>query len=154
MHELTTLTDQESLRAAIEAEAALDYDIQIGGKLPVKKQIDPIKLKAQLDRVRLYSLLFGELKRLLHEVDFGSGVEAAYTEGRRRIIERMQSLSSDQQTRFDALLADAGTLPPPQLQAQLRQQLYLLLDASDWQTITATALSAVESKLLEQITAV
>lgn len=151
MHELTSLSDRASLRAAIEAEAALDYDIQIGGKLSVKKQIDPIQLKAQLDRVRLYSLLFGELKRLLHEVDFGAGTEAAYSEGRRRIVERMQSLNPDQQVRFDALLADVETLPPAQLQAQLRQQLYQLLDASDWQTITATALSAVESKLLKQI---
>lgn len=147
------MTDLDWLREAVRAEEEYGGDIQIGGKLPVKKQIDPIKLKAQRDRVRLYSLLFGELKRLLHEVDFGSGVEAAYTEGRRRILERMQTLRPDQQTRFDTLLADAGTLPP-QLQAQLRQQLYLLLDASDWQTITATASSAVESKLLEQITAV
>jgi hypothetical protein len=148
------MTDLDWLREAVQAEEEYGGDIQIGGKLPVKKQIDPIKLKAQRDRVRLYSLLFGELKRLLHEVDFGSGVEAAYTEGRRRILERMQSLNVEQQTRFDALLADADTLPPPQLQAQLRQQLYLLLDAADWQTITATALAAVESKLLEQITAV
>lgn len=148
------MTDLDWLREAVRAEEEYGGDIQIGGKLPVKKQIDPIKLKAQRDRVRLYSLLFGELKRLLHEVDFGSGVEAAYTEGRRRILERMQSLGPEQQTRFDTLLADAGTLPPPQLQAQLRQQLYLLLDASDWQTIAATASAAVESKLLEQITAV
>ncbi len=153
MHELT-LTDREALRAAMQAEAALDYDIQIGGKPPVKKHIDPIKLKEQLDRVRLYSLLFGELKRLLHEVDFGSGTEAAYTRGRQLIIERMQSLNPEQDAALKQVLPDSVTLPPIELQAQLRQQLYQLLTASDWQSITAAALAAVESKLLQQVAAV
>jgi len=75
------MTDLDWLRAAVQAEEEYGGDIQIGGKPPVKKPIDPIKLKEQLDRVRIYSLLFGELKRLLAEVDFGSGTEAAYTTG-------------------------------------------------------------------------
>jgi hypothetical protein len=153
MHELT-LSDQKALRAAIEAEAALDYDIQIGGNLPVKKPVDPIKLKEQLDRVRLYSLLFGELKRLLHEVDFGCGAETAYTEGRQRVIERMQSLTLEQDAALKQLLTDSAMLPPAQLHSQLRQQLHSLLTTSDWQLITATALSAVEAELLRQVTSV
>lgn len=149
-----TMTDLDWLRDAIQAEEEYGGDIQIGGTPLVKQQIDPLKLQQGRKLIKLYSLLYGELKRLLDEVDFGSGAEAAYTEGRRRIFEQMQSLKPDQQARFDALLTDVGTLSPPQLQSQLRQQLYLLLDASDWQTITATALAAVESKLLEQIAAV
>lgn len=149
-----TMTDLDWLREAVQAEEEYGGDIQIGGRPPVKQQIDPIKLQQGRNLIKLYSLLFGELKRLLDEVDFGSGTKAAWVRGRQLIFERLQSLRPEQQVRFDALLADAGTLPPPQLQAQLRQQLYLLLDAADWQTITATALSAVESKLLEQITAV
>ena len=144
------MTDLDWLRAAVQAEEEYGGDIQIGGKPPVKKQIDPIKLKEQLDRVRIYSLLFGELKRLLAAVDFGSGTEAAYTTGRRLIIERMQALSL-QDAALQQLLADAATLSPTELQAQLRQQLHRLLNSSDWQSITVAALAAVESKLLSQV---
>lgn len=151
MHELT-LTDREALREAMQAEAQLDYDIQIGGRMPERRPIDPIKLKEQLDRVRIYSLLFGELKRLLAEVDFGSGTEAAYTTGRRLIVERIQALSLQDAT-LNQLLADSATLAQPELQARLRQQLHALLDASDWQQITAAALSVLESKLPVQIAA-
>lgn len=153
MHELT-LTDREALRASIQAESELDYDIQIGGTPSVQKPVDPIKLKEQLDRVRLYSLLFGELKRLLHEVDFGFGTEAAYTRGRQLMIERMQSLNLEQDTALQQLLSDSATLSLTELQVHLRQQLYRLLHRSDWQSITATALAAVEAKLLQQVAAV
>lgn len=152
MHELT-LTDREALRAAMQAEAALDYDIQIGGgRMPERRPVDPIKLKEQLDRVRIYSLLFGELKRLLHEVDFGAGFEAAYTQGRRLVIERIQALSLQDAT-LNQLLADSATLAQPELQARLRQQLHALLNEADWQQITTTALSALESRLRVQISA-
>ncbi|HEY9662660.1 MAG TPA: hypothetical protein V6C65_29750 [Allocoleopsis sp.] len=145
------MTDLDWLREAVRAEEEYGGDIQIGGKLPVRRHIDPIKYKEQLDRVKLYSLLFGELKRLLHEVDFGAGTEAAYTKGRQLIVERMKSLTSEQEASLNSLLVDSQTLLPSQLQSCLRQQLHALLDTSDWQTITATALSAVESKLLKQI---
>lgn len=148
------MTDLDWLRKAVQAEEAYGGDIQIGGRPPVKQQIDPIKLQQGRNLIKLYSLLLGELKRLLDEVDFGAGTKAAWVRGRQLIFERLQSLRPDQQTRFDALLADAETLPPSQLQARLRQQLYSLLDTADWQTITATALAAVESKLLTQITPV
>lgn len=153
MHELT-LTDREALRSSIQAEAELDYDIQIGGTPPVQKPVDPIKLKKQLDRVRLYSLLFGELKRLLHEVDFGFGTEAAYTRGRQLVIERMQSLSLEQDVALKQLLSDSAMLSSPELQAHLRQHIHQLFHRSDWQSMTATALEAVESKLLQQVAAV
>jgi len=148
---LEPMTDLERVRAAAQAETECGFDIQIGGRMPERRPIDPIKLKEQLDRVRLYSLLFGELKRLLAEVDFGSGTEAAYTQGRRLIIERMQSLSLEQETALNQVLADSATVLPTQIQAQLRQQLYLLLNEADWQQITATASAAVESKLLKQV---
>jgi hypothetical protein len=148
------MTNIEWLRAAVQAEEEYGGDIQIGGKLPVKKPVDPIKLKEQLDRVRLYSLLFGELKRLLHEVDFGCGAEAAYSEGRQRVVERMQSLTLEQDAALKQLLADSAMLAPSQLHSQLRQQLHSLLNLSDWQLITAAAVSAVESELLRQVTSV
>ncbi len=146
------MNDLDWLRAAVADEEAYGGDIQIGGPPPVKKQIDPIKLKEQLDRVRIYSLLFGELKRLLAEVDFGSGTEAAYTTGRRLIIGRIQALSLQDAT-LNQLLADSATLAQPELQSRLRQQLHALLDASDWQQITTAALSVLEAKLPVQIAA-
>lgn len=147
------MMDLDWLRAAIKAETECGFDIQIGGgRMPERRPVDPIKLKEQLDRVRIYSLLFGELKRLLHEVDFGSGFEAAYTQGRRLIIERIQALSLQDATLLQ-LLADSATLAQPELQARLRQQLHALLDESDWQQITTTALSALESKMRVQISA-
>jgi hypothetical protein len=94
-------------------------------------------------------LLFGELKRLLAEVDFGSGTEAAYVQGRRLIIGRVQALSLQDAT-LSELLADSATLAQLELQARLRQQLHDLLNASDWRSITA-ALAVVESKLLQQV---
>ena len=148
MHELA-LSDRVSLREAIQAKAALDYDIQIGGRAPVKKQIDPIKLKEQLERVRFYSLLYGELKQLLHEVDFGYGTEAAYSEGRALIVVRMQSLSPEQDVALKQVLPDSAMLPPTELQTRLRQQLHSLFNEADWQQIMATA--AVGSKLRERV---
>lgn len=145
------MTDLDWLREAVRAEEEYGGDIQIGGRPPVKQHIDPVKLQQGRNQIKLYSLLFGELERLLDEVDFGSGTEAAYTRGRQLIVERMQSLSSEQEASLNSLLVDSQTLLPSQLQLCLRQQLYSLLDTIDWQTITATALSAVESKLLKQI---
>ena len=147
------MNDLDWLRDAVQAEEEYGGDIQIGGRPPVKQQIDPTKLQQGRNQIRLYSLLFGELKRLIDEVDFGCGTKAAWVRGRQLIFERIQALSSNQQARFDALLADASMLSPTQLQVQLRQQLYLLLDESDWQQITATTLSVLESKLRVQLSA-
>lgn len=147
------MSDLDWLEDAVEAEAALDYDLQIGGRPPVKRPIDLVKLQRERSRVKLYSLLFGELERLLAEVNFGSGTEAAYTEGRQLIFSRMQSLEPEQESGLVTLLAEVQRLPASKIQIRLRQQLYLLLDASDWQQITAIALSAVESRLLSQIAA-
>lgn len=149
MHE--PMTDLEWVRAAAQAETECGFDIQIGGRMPVKKHIDPLKLKEQLDRVRLYSLLFGELKRLLHEVDFGAGIEAAYTQGRRLIVERMQSMSQEQDAALKQLLPDSASLPPTELHSQLRQQLHSLLNESDWQQIAVTAAEAVGAKLRKHV---
>jgi hypothetical protein len=102
-------------------------------------------------QIKLYSLLYGELKLLLAEIDFGSGMEAAYTKGRQCIFERMQTLSPDQKIGLDALLTETATLPPTELQLQIRRQIYALLTPTDWQSITATALAAVELKLLKQV---
>lgn len=146
------MTDLDWLRAAVQAEEEYGGDIQIGGRMPERRSVDPIKLKEQLDRVRIYSLLFGELKRLLHEVDFGSGFEPAYTHGRRLVIERIQALSLQDAT-LNQLLADSATLAQPELQARLRQQLHALLNEADWQQITTMALSALESRLRVQISA-
>ena len=148
------MTDLNWLRAAVEAEEAYGGDIQIGGKPSVKQHIDPVRLQQARNQIKLYSLLYGELKRLLTEVDFGSGMEAAYIQGRQYIFEQMQAMSADKEAELHALLADAATLSPTELQASLRQQLHRLLNLSDWQSMTAAALAAVESKLLRQVAAV
>ena len=148
------MTDLDWLQAAVEAEEAYGGDIQIGGRPPVKQQIDPVKLQQARNQIKLYSLLYGELKRLLTEVDFGSGMEAAYIQGRQYIFERMQAISADKEAELHALLAQAATLSPTELQAQLRQQIHRLLNSSDWQGITAAALADMESKLLSQVAAV
>jgi hypothetical protein len=146
-----TTADIDWLRAAVQAEAELDFDIQIDGIS--QTQIASVE-QGRLDCIRLYSLLFGELKRLLDQVNFGSGTEAAFGRGRQLIFGRMQSLSLEQETALNQVLADSVKLSPDQVQAQLRQQLYLLLNKADWQLITTTALAVVESKLLEQVACV
>jgi hypothetical protein len=52
------------------------------------------------------------------------------------------------------VLADSATLPPTQVQAQLRQQLNLLLNEADWQQIMVTALSAVELNQVDRVACV
>lgn len=141
------------LRAAVQAEAELGCDLQIGGSFPTPTAIDPTQLQTQLNRVRLYALLYGELKRLIEEVDFGSGADAAFVQGRKLIYERLNRLSLEQAASLNALVNDSTTLPLPQIQVQLRQQLYQLLNETDWQAITATALTAMQSKLLDQVAA-
>lgn len=147
---ITSETDW--LRTAVQAETALGCDLQIGGSAPTPTAIDPTQLQTQLDRVRLYSLLFGELKRLIDEVDFGSGAEAAFTQGRRLIYERLNALTPDQEAALNALMVDSTTRPLSQIQTQLRQHLYQLLNEAEWQTITTTAVAVMQSKLIDQVT--
>lgn len=148
------INDVDWLRAAVEVDVELGCDVQIGDRLQPQILVDSIQLQAQLNRMRLYALLFEELKQLLAHIDFGSGAEAAFTEGRQIVYERMQKLSPEQQAALNMMLADSVVLPPTQIQAQLRQKLNLFLNEADWQQITATALSAVELNQVDQVACV
>ena len=154
LDEKLPLYDEAWLRAAVQAEDETGCDIQIGGRTLFASPIDPAKLQVQLRRVKLYSLLFGELKQLLHEVNFGSGADAAYNCGHSLICKQMQSLSPDLQSSLDQFMAESASLSAPNLKAQLRQWLHQLLSESDWQAIADSATAEVRRNFTERITQV
>lgn len=140
-------------RAGVEFEANADFDVQIGGKVPSSpSSIDPVKLKFQLRRVRLISILYGELKSLLSTADLGAGSEAATCEGRRRVWERIHHLTPEQQQYFDALVDEHDSQPEEKpYRAQLRPMFCALLTSEDWQAIADAALGAIHDHFFQQI---
>jgi len=141
-------------RAGVEFEANADFDVQIGGKVPASRlPIDPVKLEFQLRRVRLISILFGELKALLAAADLGAGSEVATCEGRRRIWEQIHHLTPEQQQYFDALVDEHDSQPEEKpYRDQLRPMFCALLTSEDWQAIADAATGAMRDRLLQQVT--
>ena len=150
LNERAPLFDEAWLRAAVQAEDEAGCDIQIGGKTSFPSPIDPVKLQVQLRRVRLYSLLFGELKQFLHEVNFGSGADAAYNCGHSLICRQMQSLDLQLQNNLDQFMAESASLSADDLKAQLRQWLQQLLTESDWQAIADSATAELRRNFTER----
>lgn len=141
-------------RKGVEFEASADFDVQIGGKLPSSpSSIDPVKLEFQLRRVRLISILFGELKALLSAADLGAGSEAAICEGQRRIWERIHHLTPEQQQYFDGLVDEHDNQAEEKTyRIQLRSMFCTLLTSEDWQAIADAATETMRDRLLQQVT--
>jgi len=146
--------DDDWYREGVEFEAKANFDIQIGGKAPLSHpSFDPARLAFRFWQVRLISILYGELRSLLEEVDVGAGYEAATCEGQRRTWERIQSLTPEQQQYFDALVDehDSQSEEKP-YRAQLRPMFCTLLTPEDWQAIADAITGAMRDRLLQQVT--
>lgn len=145
--------DRDWLQTAVQLEEASEQDLQIGVQPSRPLAIEPTQLQTQLKRVKLLSILFGELRHLLEQADLGAGTEAALVQGRRFIQARLSQLSLEQQEFFEALLAEAeaNSVEKP-LRSQLHQRLCSLLTESDWQEIAQAATSSIQAHLLQQIT--
>jgi len=141
-------------REGVEFEANADFDVQIGGTVPSSPpSMDPEKLEVQLRRVRLISILYGELRSLLSETDLGAGANAALCEGRRLVWERIQHLTPQQQQYFDALVDEQDSQPQQKpYRAQLRSMFCSLLTPNDWQAIANAAAREIHERLLQQAT--
>jgi len=146
--------DDAWLQEAVEIEAKANFDIQIGGKvLPSPPSFDPAKLAIRFRQVRLVSILYGELKLLLEASNLGAGYEAATCEGQRRIWERIQNPTPEQQQYFDALVDEQDSQPEEKpYHAQLRPMFCALLTSEDWQAIADATTGAVCDRLLQQVT--
>ena len=145
--------DTAWLEAAVQTETKAGCDIQVGGAVSSSTpSIAPSELQAQLKQVRLQSLLFGELHALLEDSGLGAGKDAAFTEGRQLIRERLQHLSSEQQRYFEALIAEneASAQDSP-LRIQLRQVLCSLLNETDWQQIAQVAMGSIQAHFFQQV---
>jgi len=147
------------LQEAVQIEVQADCDIQISGKASGStlssegsKTIAPAQLQAQLQQVRVQSLLFSELRIILEKADLGSGIETALTKGRQLIRARLKQLTSEQHEYFVALIAeDEGASEDKPLRMQLRQVLCSFLSQTDWQQIAQVAMGTIQTHLLQQV---
>lgn len=141
--------DQAGLQQAIGLEQEAGFDIQIGGKPAQPQPIDPAQLHTQLTKVRLFSLLFAELRHVLTQVDLGAGLNAALDIGRSLIQQRLISMSSYQTQSLEPLLVNVTNENSDQNQTALA--LFQLLADSDWQIITDAAIEALQANLTQHL---
>jgi hypothetical protein len=144
-------TDHEFLREMVTAE---DECEEIGAGFPAysynPQPVDPEQMKAAIHKVRLLSLLFVELKAMMNQANLGAGTEAAILEARRRIHEKLEYLSTEQRSFFDALVAeDLSTPPNKPIHDQLRTKIVSLLSGDDWDAIGQEAANALQIHFLE-----
>jgi hypothetical protein len=137
-----------------EMIAAEDECEEIGAGFPAysynPQPVDPEKLKAVMHKVRLLSLLFVELETMMNQANLGAGTEAAILEARRRIHDKLDYLSAEQQSFFDALVAEELSAPPNKpIHDQLRTKMVSLLSAADWNAIGQEAAHALQIHFLE-----
>ncbi|NJR51103.1 MAG: hypothetical protein HC780_17515 [Leptolyngbyaceae cyanobacterium CSU_1_3] len=143
--------DEAWLREAVRLEEEAGVDIEIGCKTTPSRPIDPVQLRIELTKVRLFSALFQELRNLLIQADLGAGLEAALIKGRFVIQHRLRSLSPTQMTSFEALLEGKPHEEAPVSQSQVTSALSRLLTDLDWQEIADSATAALQTHLLEQV---
>jgi hypothetical protein len=139
------LSDPESLREMVAAE---DECEEIGAGFPAYSH-NP---QPAMNKVRLLSILFTELKVIMNQANLGAGTEAAILEARRRIHEKLEHLSEEQQSFFDALVAEKLLSPSNKsIHAQLKDKIFSLLSASDWNAIGQEATNALQTQWVEFI---
>lgn len=141
--------DQTWLEQVIKFEQEAGIDVQIGGKPPSATAIDPAQLQIQLVKVRLFSVLFAELRHVLTQANLGAGLKTALDTGRSLIQQRLISLSSEQVRSLEPLLVNLTNENSDQNQTTLA--LFQLLTDSDWQTITDAAIHALQANLTQHL---
>ncbi len=137
-----------------EMVTAEDECEEIGAGFPAysynPQPVDPEKVKAVMHKVRLLSLLFVELETMMNQTNLGAGIEAAILEARRRIHEKLDYLSAEQQSFFDGLVAKELSEPPNKpIHDQLRTKMVSLLSAADWDAIGQEATNALQIHFVE-----
>jgi hypothetical protein len=137
-----------------EMIAAEDECEEIGAGFPAysynPRPVDPEKVKAVMHKVRLLSLLFVELETMMNQANLGAGKEAAILEARRRIHDKLNYLSAEQQSFFDSLVAEELSAPPNKpIHDQLRTKMVSLLSAADWDAIGQEATNALQIHFVE-----
>lgn len=140
--------DQAGLQQAIKLEQDAGFDIQICGRSTQPKPIDPVKLQIQLTKVRLFSVLFAELRQVLTQANLGAGLQTVLDTGRLLIQQRLVSLSSDEIKFLEPLTISERS---DQIRNQATQALFQLLSDSDWQTITDAAMQALQANLTQHL---
>lgn len=144
--------DEAWLRQAVQAEAALECDLQVGGKPATALSVAWPQLQPQLDQVKILSLLFSELRALLREANLGAGAEAALIKGRLLIQRQLSHLSSEQQAYFDALILEETSASEDRpLRSQLTSVLCQMLSPADWQEIAQAAMTSIQAQILQQV---
>lgn len=118
------------------------------------KPVTPDQAASVLRTVRLQSIVLTTVAELIQTVNLGAGTEAAITEGRRRIRQRLCELTAEQQAYFDALVDEDQQQPTDKpLRAQLKPVISSLLSASDWQAIGQAATEAIQTQWVEFVQA-
>jgi hypothetical protein len=147
------MNNQDILREMIATE---DECEEIGAGFPAysynPQPVDPEKLRQAMHKVRLLSLLFVELEAMMNQANLGAGTEATILEARRRIHEKLDSLSAEQQSFFDDLVAEELLAPQNKpIHDQLRAKIASLLSAADWDAIGQEATNALQTQWVEFI---
>jgi hypothetical protein len=148
------LRDPEVLREMVKAED--ECMGSIGAGFPAysnnPQPVDPEKLRAVMDKMRLQSLLFVELEAMMNLVGLGVGTEVAIVEARRRVHQRLGNLSEEQRSFFEALVVEelSPSVDKP-LRGQLRSRIYSLLSIEDWDAIWLAATHALQTQWMEFI---
>lgn len=140
--------DQNWLQRVIKFEQEAEIDIQIGGKPPSAKPVDPVQLQIELIKVRLFSVLFPEFRQVLTQANLGAGLQTALDTGRLLIQQRLISLSSDKIKILEPLTTSENS---DEIRNQATQALFQLLSDSDWQTITDAAMQALQANLTQHL---
>lgn len=143
--------DQAGLQQAIQLEQDAGFDIQIGGRPVQPKPIDPVQLQIQLTKVRLFSVLFAELRHVLTQADLGAGLDSALDMARILIQQKLISLSFDQIQVLAPLCVNQNNENSVAIQNQATQALFQLLCDSDWRTIIDAAMQALQANLTQHL---
>ena len=101
---------------------------------------------------RLKTLVFQSLRQLLVDCDLGSGLSAAYSEGKQLLDERLQQPAIEIQQQLLAILdedlSSSRDVPlPAEAQASLRQVILSVLSKEDWEAISTAAVNSLQQYL-------
>ncbi len=147
------MRDHDFLREMVQAED--ECMGMIGAGFPAysydSQPVDPEKLRLAMQKVRLKSILFTELKSLIGSADLGAEMEeAAILEGRMRIRQQLKQLTAEQQSFFNALVEeDSLNLEHKPLRSQAKAKVYSLLSPNDWSAILEAATNALQNQWVE-----
>jgi hypothetical protein len=147
------LRNPEFLREMIQTEEQCEA---IGAGFPAysnyPQPVTSEKLSQAMYTVKLRSILFTELTTMMNQANLGAGTEAAIIEARIRIHSQLAHLTEEQQSFFDALVAEElSLLSSKPIYAQLKARIRSLLSSADWNAIGQEANNAFQAQWVEFI---